>query len=588
MKRLGHGLIGLSVLGLLAHPTVFGQAASGQIDSLKQLIKEVEKSADELPQSKRRALSSGMQNLLQLAESLSRTGKETGNELPLLGRARSASSWQARSQQQAERAADDSDGIAVSNPDSDFVFSVLAGFTQSETSTGWCGENVVVGFNDSGSVFETFAEGEGGLSFNGYARSSDRGATFRDLGFLNPGANPSNFLLGDPVIGCANANTFFYSSLFETTDAAGRVLSAVSVSRSSDGGLTFADPVVAASRPMSSAFADGALLDKDWMAVDPTDPNRLFVTYTNFGLPIISCGLDATGRPIPGQRTAIELVRSTDGGAHWATPQVIDETCSPLSVPGLFPQGSQVAVGPAGQVYVAWEFYRADFVTREIRFRTSLDRGATFAPFVKVDNVACVGDCFAIQGGFRTFLDLQSLAVDRSRGTTRGNIYVAWHDGRNVQAPDLAAPTGIYGFADVLLSRSSNGGASWSPAVRVNTNDRLLESGRGTDQYQPGIAVDPRGKVAACFYDRSGDRFNFFVGRTCAVSENGGATFRSERTLDTTFAPMHAMDTFVNPAYMGDYDALASDFTNAHSGFVGAFQVISRRGNPDVKAVKVE
>ena len=588
MTRLGRGLIGLSVLGLLAHPTVFGQVVSGQIDSLKQLIKEVEKSANELPQSKRRALSSGMQNLLQLAASLNRTGKETADELPLLDRARTASSLRARSQHQPEREADDSEGIAVSDPSTDFVFSVLAGFTQSETSTGWCGDNVVVGFNDSGSVFETLAEGEGGLSFNGYARSSDRGATFRDLGFLNPGPNPANFLVGDPVIGCGNASTFFYSSLFETSDAAGRALSAISVSRSSDGGFTFADPVIAASRHMSSAFADGAFLDKSWMAVDPTDPNRLFVTYTNFGLPIISCGLDSAGRPIRGQRSAIELVRSTDGGANWGTPQVIDETCSPLSVPGLFPQGSQVAVGPAGQVYVAWEFYRADFVTREIRFRTSLDRGATFAPFVKVDNVTCVGDCFVIEGGFRTFLDLQSLAVDRSHGMTRGNIYVAWHDGRNVQAPDLAARTGMYGFADVLLSRSSNGGASWSPAVRVNSNDRLLESGRGTDQYQPGIAVDPRGKVAACFYDRAGDRFNFFVGRTCAVSENGGATFSRVRTIETMFAPMHATDTLINPLYMGDYDTLASDFTNAHSGFVGAFQVINRRANPDVKAVKVE
>ena len=476
----------------------------------------------------------------------------------------------------------------MSDPDSDFVFSVLSGFTQSETSTGWCGDNVVVGFNDSGSVLESLASGAGGLSFNGYAHSSDRGASFRDLGFLNPGANSANFLLGDPVIGCANASTFFYASLFLTVDAAGRLISAISVSKSSDGGLTFGDPVIAASRPFSRRVADGAVLDKDWMAVDPTDSNRLFVTYTNFGLPIISCGLDSKGQPIPGQRIAIELVSSTDGGAHWSGPQVIDEVCSPLSVPGLFVQGSQTAVGPAGQVYVAWEFYRADFVTREIRFRRSLNHCATFQPPVKIDDVTCIGDCFAIQGGFRTFLDLQALAVDRSRGATQGTVYVAWHDGRKVQAPDLAAPTGSYGFADVLISRSNSAGATWSAAVQVNTKDKSLPSGRGTDQYQPGLAVDSHGMVAACFYDRGDDRLNFFVSRTCAVSENGGATFRPDRRVATGFAPMHAVDTLIDPFYMGDYDTLASDFTNAHAGFVGAFQVISRRGNPDVKAVKIE
>jgi hypothetical protein len=38
---------------------------------------------------------------------------------------------------------------------------------------------------------------------------------------------------------------------------------------------------------------------------------------------------------------------------------------------------------------------------------------------------------------------------------------------------------------------------------------------------------------------------------------------------------------------MGDYDGMASDFTNTNKGFVGAFQVITSRGDPNVKAVKL-
>ena len=34
---------------------------------------------------------------------------------------------------------------------------------------------------------------------------------------------------------------------------------------------------------------------------------------------------------------------------------------------------------------------------------------------------------------------------------------------------------------------------------------------------------------------------------------------------------------------MGDYDTLASDFTKAHRGFVGAYGD-NGRGNPDVRA----
>ena len=43
----------------------------------------------------------------------------------------------------------------MSDLSTDFLFSVLAGFTQSETSTAWCGKNVMVGFKDSGSLPES-------------------------------------------------------------------------------------------------------------------------------------------------------------------------------------------------------------------------------------------------------------------------------------------------------------------------------------------------------------------------------------------------------------------------------------------------
>ena len=65
---------------------------------------------------------------------------------------------------------DSSKLIQVLDPSNDFAFSVVTGFTQSETSTAWCGNNVVVGFNDSGSLPESIFFGPGGASFNGFAR----------------------------------------------------------------------------------------------------------------------------------------------------------------------------------------------------------------------------------------------------------------------------------------------------------------------------------------------------------------------------------------------------------------------------------
>ena len=328
-------------------------------------------------------------------------------------------------------------------------------------------------------------------------------------------------------------------------------------------------------------------LDKDWMTVDPTNTSRLFVTYTDFdtsGLNV--CGFIAPGVGVP--RAAIELVRSTDGGSTWTPPVVLDEVC------GFGPavQGSQVTVGPGGEVYVAWE-HLADFFTRDLRIRKSTDNGATFASFVKVDDVAFVGDGFELQGGFRDFLDLGSVMVDRSGTATNGNVYIASQDGRNFQMPDF--DSGLYGYASVLLYRSSDGGTTWSTPVRVNNNPEPAPGGGGTDQFQPGAAVDKTGKIGVCWYDRRQDPLNYKIDRFCGISTNAGATFTNSRQSSPSWGPIHGTDAIVDARYMGDYDMVASDFTQATTGFIGAFQIMNTRGgvssnttpqpNPDVLAV---
>jgi hypothetical protein len=126
--------------------------------------------------------------------------------------------------------------VPVSNPTADFLFSISTGFIQSETDTAWCGNNVVVGFNDSGSLLESMLFGPGGSSDSGVGYSTDQGASFRDAGFVNPGPNPKNLLIGDPVVGCASGSNFHFSQLFSTTDPTGKPLTAVSLSTSTDGG----------------------------------------------------------------------------------------------------------------------------------------------------------------------------------------------------------------------------------------------------------------------------------------------------------------------------------------------------------------
>jgi hypothetical protein len=145
---------------------------------------------------------------------------------------------------------------------------------------------------------------------------------------------------------------------------------------------------------------------------------------------------------------------------------VIEEVCeSAGSV-----QGSQVEGGIGDDVYVAWEHYPADpLASREIRVRRSSNLGTAFGQTQLVTPVTPIGDGFALQGNFRTFLDLQGLAVDRTRGARPGSVYLTFHDGRNRQQPDPLGNCGgtpTYCFSDVFVTRSNDRGAIQRSAGR--------------------------------------------------------------------------------------------------------------------------
>ncbi len=561
MNRRGIGIIVLvGSLVILSAKGTWAQVAPERSTAMKQTAERVKAFAERMPESARNMLSSGALNLINLAERWDRIESH-------LRQARPAS----RPSDQPTVLPDVEEALAnrilapkqVSNPAIDISASRFTGFTQSETSTAWCGNNVVVGFNDSGSYLETYFS-SGGLSFNGVARSTNKGGSFADLGHLNPGPVFTDFLGGDPVIACSDPNTFYYASIFIRATT-----SDISVSKSFDGGQTFGDPVSAVGKDGTTHF-----LEKAWIAVDPTNPSRIYVTYTDFDESGAVCGF-AAGFPI--FRTAIELVRSTDGGTNWGTPVVIHEVCG-----SAFVQGSQVAVGPGGEVYAAWESFTASD-TREIDIRKSTDNGATFGALVKVNHVICAGTCLRLQGNFRSGFEFPTLAVDRSGKSTNGYVYIAWHDGRNVTVLDSLA--GAYGYTDILFSRSTDGGATWSAPVRVNNNTEPLSSGLGTDQYQPGMAVDKAGKIGVCFYDRRRDPSNFLINRECASSKDAGISWKNKKITKKNFSAVPNQDLLLAETYMGDYDGLASDFTKTNSSFIGAWGDNSL-GNPDIKARK--
>ena len=170
------------------------------------------------------------------------------------------------------------------------------------------------------------------------------------------------------------------------------------------------------------------------------------------------------------------------------------------------------------------------------------------------------------------------MAVDRANGT----IYITWSDGRNNVTQDVIA--GTYAYPDVFVAKSMDLGLMFSAPKAVSPTPAGF-TGKGRDQFFPGIAVDRDGHVGVCYYDRRNDPANTVIDRYCSVSPDHGASWFELRASNSNWVPVHFSDDLINATYMGDYDALTSDFLGTSEGFFGSFEILNN-GNPDVFAKK--
>lgn len=299
----------------------------------------------------------------------------------------------------------------------------------------------------------------------------------------------------DPGI-AADAQGNFYYSFIAFNSSSGGALSdnGVFVSKSTNGGQTFRAPVpvVQHLREPGAPFED-----KEFIAADsnPTSPyvNNVYVTWTSF----------------TGQTAAIMFSRSTDGGQRFSQPLVLRRAGSQ--------QFSLPVVGPNGDVYVVWQLATFHRITR------SLDGGVTFErdrPAVSGINIIGTLDPDTgrrlLNGGFRVS-SYPSMAADTSNSPHRGNLYLTWSDARN-------------GDADILLVRSTDGGQTWSQPVRIN--DDPVGNGRD-QFFQWIAVDPTNGQIVVMFYDRRADPNNLILDVYITRSTDGGLTFEPNIKVNT-------------------------------------------------------
>lgn len=275
----------------------------------------------------------------------------------------------------------------------------------------------------------------------------------------------------------------------------------------------------AATNPVATNLSTTTNLteDKDWITVDNTDnpatAGNIYVSWTHF----VNKG-DAR----------IYFSRSTNHGQTWsAAPIQVSDTWQNGSV-----QGSQMAVGPGGVLYLVYEVFfqnnlRAHYLVK------STDGGVTFSPSVAITptfNELGFGSTYRTNS-------FPSLAVDPVSGV----IYVVYSD----------QPNATVG-AEVEFTLSSDGGTTFTQPVS------LVNPPKG-QQFLPAIAVDGTGEIHVSWFDTRNDfksTSSYDIYATNSVS--GGSKFSTNARLTPS-----SISTGVT-SYIGDYMGIAASAGFAH------------------------
>lgn len=252
--------------------------------------------------------------------------------------------------------------------------------------------------------------------------------------------------------------------------------------------------------------------DKEWAVVDSAT-NNIHVTWTQF---------DQYGVSDPTKFSNIMYSRSTDGGDSWTEAVQINEISGDCIDSDNTTEGAVPAIGPNGELYVAWTGPAG------IVFDKSLDGGQTW-----LDEDIFISDQpggwdYDIPGIYRAN-GLPVTCCDISDSPYNGTIYVNWTDQRNGDDD-----------TDVWLAKSTDGGLTWSDAVRVNDDPP------GKHQFFTWMTIDlVTGELIFVFYDRR----NYDDNNTdvyMARSNDGGETFDNFKISESPFLPMSSV-------FFGDY-----------------------------------
>lgn len=347
-----------------------------------------------------------------------------------------------------------------------------------------------------------------GASLNAYFISLDTGSTWTQSQLISDYG-----VIGNPVVLVDSESHYFYFHLSNPYEfyPDGDTLDRIVCQKSINNGSSWSN---------GTFFGlDGAKDNKkEWACVDLSNDN-IYATWTQY---------DTYESTDPSDSSQILFTKSLDYGVTWSEPIRVNQQSGNCADSDSTVKGASPAVGPNGEVYVSWAGQVG------ITFNKSIDEGDTWlTESILVDSM--IGGWDIDVPGLDRCNGFPVTKCDLSSSVYNGNIYVNWSDQRNGEDD-----------TDIWLSKSEDGGETWSEAIRVNDDEV------GNHQFLSWMDIDQsNGHIYIVFYDRRNHDDNY-TDVYLARSTNGGESFTNTLLSDSAFLPDDSME-------FGDYINIAAN-----------------------------
>jgi hypothetical protein len=317
------------------------------------------------------------------------------------------------------------------------------------------------------------------------------GATYPPFSICAGGteANGGDFQrASDPWVTFApNGDAYFISLSLSFVGPPSTTGTGVLVSKSTDGGDHWSDPVTLVRDVGDADVAPFFFNDKESITADPFDSNDVYAVWDRLRKPGNAKSVNAEHSFAFRGDTLFS--RTTNGGETWDAPRIILKRTSLVGT-----IGNQIAVLPDRTLIDIFDLAQGSGKNSpgfDINVQRSTDRGESWSQPIEVAPERAVrvfdpdtGRSVRAGGG------LPDIAVDLNPTSAGyGNLYAVWGDSFG------SGKTKKQRHSTIVFTQSTDGGLTWSPLARIDQSPVNVQA------FTPSVHVASDGTVGVTYYD---------------------------------------------------------------------------------------